>query len=201
MNSSPVTIFWFRRDFRLEDNASLFNALKETEPVQPVFIFDSEILDKLPRKDARVEFIHQEIMRLSEELRALGADLDVRVGKPIDVWKQLTAEYQVNAVWANRDYEPYARERDKAIYDFLEAKGIPFKAKKDHVIFEKDEVVKKDGKPYTVYTPYSRLWKATLTDLHLEPHPSETVSHWHQRTPINAPPLACLSYTPDPAAE
>ena len=196
MHSTSVTLFWFRRDFRLEDNASLFHALKESNPVQPVFIFDSDILDKLPRKDARVEFIHQEISRLSRELQALGTDLDVRVGKPLDVWKQLTTDYNVSAVWANRDYEPYARERDKEIYSYLEEQGIAFKAKKDHVIFEKDEVVKKDGKPYTVYTPYSRLWKATLTDFHLKPYPSESLSNWHKRPPASIPTLEEIGFEP-----
>ncbi|MEP5611983.1 MAG: deoxyribodipyrimidine photo-lyase [Cyclobacteriaceae bacterium] len=185
---SKVTIFWFRRDLRLKDNASLFYALKESNPVQPIFIFDTEILDKLDdKKDPRVEFIHQEVTQLNEELKVRNTTLDVHVGKPLDIWKQLIEDYDVDAVYANRDYEPYARERDLAIHQFLESKSIPFKAKKDHVIFEKDEIVKDDGKPYTVYTPYSRKWKAKLNAFYQRAYPSELVDHWNE-TPSKSPP-------------
>ncbi|MEM6830577.1 MAG: deoxyribodipyrimidine photo-lyase, partial [Bacteroidota bacterium] len=192
-----VTIFWFRRDFRVEDNASLFHALKSEYPVQPLFIFDAAILDKLEDKaDARVAFIHQEISRLSKELRARNTTLDVRYGNPIDVWKQLLEDYNVRLVYANRDYEPYARERDKMIYDLLNDQGISFKAKKDHVIFEKDEVLKKDGKPYTVFTPYSRVWKDLLSSFYLKSYPSETINNWNQTTHKDLPSLDEIGFHP-----
>lgn len=195
--TQQVTIFWFRRDFRLEDNAALYHALKEQHPVQPIFIFDSNILDKLEdKKDARVTFIHQELTRLSEELKNKGTILDVRIGKPIDVWKDLVHEYDVALVYANRDYEPYARERDKEIYEFLQSHNVEFKAKKDHVIFEKDEVVKKDGKPYTVYTPYSRVWKDLLKEDHLSPYPSHEVDNWNQQTDKHVPSLEKIGFKP-----
>ena len=196
MNRPQVTIFWFRRDFRIADNASLYHALKESNPVQPIFIFDSEILDKLPKKDARVEFIHQEIDRLKLEIEEKGSTLDVRIGKPLDVWKQLVTDYDVTSVWANRDYEPYARDRDKSVFEFLAEKGIPFKAKKDHVIFEKDEVMKKDGKPYTVYTPYSRVWKDILNSFYLKSYPSEKINNWYQSDAKATPSLEAIGFEP-----
>ena len=176
-----VTIFWFRRDLRIEDNTALFYALRDEHPVQPIFIFDREILDKLTdKKDARVDFIYREITRLSHELEARGARLDVRYGKPVEVWKALLNEYEVKRLYANKDYEPYARERDKAIYEMLEAQGIRFIAKKDHVIFEKNEVLKKDGKPYTVYSPYSRVWKSLFTADQMKIFASDEINNWHQ---------------------
>ncbi|MEL7145299.1 MAG: deoxyribodipyrimidine photo-lyase, partial [Bacteroidota bacterium] len=179
--SQKVTVFWFRRDFRIADNASLYYALKDEFPVQPVFIFDTNILDKLnDKKDARVTFIHDEVTRLSEEFKDRGVGMEVRYGDPLKVWKQLVEDYDVGKVYANRDYEPYARSRDKSIYEFLEGKGIQFAARKDHLIFEKDEVLKNDGTPYRVYTPYSKLWKSTMKDYYLKSYPSSEIDHWHQ---------------------
>lgn len=192
---SKVTIHWFRRDFRLEDNAGLFSALEGPNPVQPVFIFDSEILEKLRDKnDARVTFIHHELVRLNEELAKKGATLDVRIGKPLEAWKQLVVDYDIHMVVANRDYEPYARERDKAIYELLQSHRIEFKAKKDHVIFEKNEVVKKDGKPYTVYTPYSRVWKSLVTEDTFKTYASESINNWNQREQLPLPTLEAIGF-------
>lgn len=174
-----ITLFWFRRDLRIEDNASLYYALKDEFPVQPVFIFDTEILDKLEdKKDARVTFIHREIKRLSEEFAKREVNLDVRYGKPVDVWKQLTEDYNIGRLYANRDYEPYARERDKAVFDFFESRDVKFIARKDQVIFEKDEVLKSDGTPYRVYTPYSKIWKEKLDDDAIKPYPSDNIDNW-----------------------
>lgn len=189
-----ITLFWFRRDLRIEDNAALFYALKDEYPVQPIFIFDTEILDKLPKKDARVTFIHQEIERLASALKERDTSLDIRFGKPIDVWKTLLTDYSVGRVYANRDYEPYARERDKTVYHLLANEGIKFIAKKDHVIFEKDEVVKADGTPYAVYTPYSKLWKSRLNDFYLKPYPSATVNHWNKTNQNNIPNLTSMGF-------
>ncbi|MEO9485118.1 MAG: deoxyribodipyrimidine photo-lyase [Ekhidna sp.] len=196
MTKPQVTLFWFRRDLRLEDNCSLYHALQEENPVQPIFIFDTQILEELPKKDARVEFIHQEITRLQNEISAHGGTLDVRMGNPIEIWKSLINDYDVKAVWANRDYEPYARERDKEVYDFLNERGIEFKAKKDHVIFEKDEIVKDNGDPYVVFTPYSKLWKKSLLEEHITSCKSENYSNWSRSEAREIPSLKELGFEP-----
>ncbi|MCB0663547.1 MAG: deoxyribodipyrimidine photo-lyase [Saprospiraceae bacterium] len=156
---SKISIFWFRRDLRLEDNAGLYHALKGEHPVLPLFIFDKNILDKLPKSDARVEFIHREINRLKKELEEKGSSLLIKYGNPLEVWKELMNEYEIAAVYTNRDYEPYAKDRDAKVKELLSGKDISFHTFKDHVIFEKDEVLKDDGDPYVVFTPYSRKWK------------------------------------------
>ncbi|HZX73584.1 MAG TPA: deoxyribodipyrimidine photo-lyase, partial [Cyclobacteriaceae bacterium] len=161
---------WLRRDLRLQDNAALYYALKENKNVVLVFIFDKTILDDLEDKtDARVEFIHQSLELIQEQLKELGSSLIVLYGNPIDIYKSL----QAKTVYTNHDYEPYARERDSAIKEILEKKGISFKTYKDQVIFEKDEVTKEDGKPYTIFTPYSRKWKAALNKFYLKSYPTE----------------------------
>ncbi|HMT10452.1 MAG TPA: deoxyribodipyrimidine photo-lyase, partial [Ignavibacteria bacterium] len=162
---AKINIFWFRRDLRLEDNAGLYHALSSQFPVLPLFIFDSEILDKLEnRKDARVEFIHHALTELNNKLNAAGSNLLVKHGTPIAVWKELMAEYNIGEVFTNSDYEPYAIDRDSKIKELLAERQIGFNSFKDHVIFEKDEVRKQDGKPYTIYTPYSKVWRAQLSD-------------------------------------
>lgn len=155
--------FWFRRDLRLDDNAGLFHALKSGSKVIPVFIFDSNILDKLDEKnDARVTFLYNTIVNLKSDLNDLGSDLLVKYGKPDEVWKALIEAYQPVAVFTNHDYESYAISRDAAIKSLLQQHGIEFSSFKDHVIFEKYEVVKDDGKPYTIFTPYKRKWLQKL---------------------------------------
>ncbi len=151
-------IFWFRRDLRLEDNAGLYHALKSELPVIPVFIFDTEILSKLPTKDARVEFIHDVISGLDKQLQSMGASLQVYYGKPIEVWKEIVKQFDVSEVYTNHDYEPYAKSRDAAVNEMLADKSIELHTFKDHVIFEKDEITKADGLPYSVFTPYKRKW-------------------------------------------
>ncbi|MEO5948216.1 MAG: deoxyribodipyrimidine photo-lyase [Chitinophagaceae bacterium] len=166
---TSITIFWFRRDLRLHDNAGLFHALKNELPVLPIFIFDKNILDELEDKsDRRAEFIHEALQDLQKQLLKNGSSLDVRYGTPLEVFKELINEYAVRRVFTNHDYEPYAKERDVAIENLLKESGISFHTFKDQVIFEKDEVFKDDGKPYTIFTPYSRKWKATLTDFYLQ---------------------------------
>lgn len=169
-----VNIFWFRRDLRLYDNAGLYHALRSDNPVLPVFIFDRNILDELEDKtDRRVEFIHLALQEIQQQLLKLGSSLDVRYGNPADIYKELLREYDVKSVFTNHDYEPYAKERDAAIDALLKRTGVVFQTYKDQVILEKDEVLKDDGKPYTVFTPYSRKWKAVLTDFHLKPYPNK----------------------------
>lgn len=159
-----VTLFWFRRDLRLEDNTGLFNALahaKKTEnKVLPIFIYDTTILDRLEDKeDRRVDFIHQALAHLQSELSKQGKSLWVGYGKPQEVFTQLETQFNISAVFTNHDYEPIALKRDEEIKNNFEKKGISFHSFKDQVIFEKLEVVKDDQKPYTVFTPYSRKWK------------------------------------------
>ncbi|MBK8952439.1 MAG: deoxyribodipyrimidine photo-lyase [Chitinophagaceae bacterium] len=161
---------------RLSDNAGLYHALKEGVPVLPVFIFDRNILDDLHDNakvtlDRRVEFIHLALHDIQLQLVKLGTSLDVRYGKPEDIFRDLIREYNIGKVFVNHDYEPYAKNRDAEINILLHEMGISFLTFKDHVIFEKDEVLKDDGKPYTVFTPYSRKWKSVLTDFHLRTYP------------------------------
>jgi deoxyribodipyrimidine photo-lyase len=167
--STTISYFWFRRDLRLNDNAGLYHALKglskgsASNPVLPVFIFDQEILDELEdKKDARVAFIHGAVADLKSQLEALGSTLIVRYGKPAEIWPQLIREFKVASVFTNHDFEPYALERDQMVRQMLSENGIEFKTFKDHVIFEKDEVLKSDGTPYTVFTPYSKRWLEKL---------------------------------------
>jgi deoxyribodipyrimidine photo-lyase len=156
-------IFWHRRDLRITDNAGLYKACQSATHVQPVFIFDTQILNELEPTDARVEFIHRELERLTTEYAAHDIHLRVEIGNPIEIIPALAKELHVNLVVTNRDYEPYALQRDKTIFERLQAEGIDFQGAKDHVIFEKNEVLKADGSPYTVFTPYSRKWKERLS--------------------------------------
>jgi len=166
---SPINIFWFRRDLRLDDNVGFYEALKSDLPVLPIFIFDSEILDKLPKDDARVTFIHETLQTMRQTLQdEYNSSIAIYHGKPLDIYKQLVKDYDISTVFTNCDYEPYATKRDGEIEDFLSTNAIVFKTFKDQVIFEKDEVVKKDGNPYVVYTPYSRTWLDNFNDNDLE---------------------------------
>jgi len=169
-----VNICWFRRDLRLHDNAALYHALKAKEPVLPIFIFDTNILDRLENKyDKRVHFIHNAISHLQEQLIKLGSGLTVFYTTPQDAFKQLMEHYNIAVVYTNEDYEQYGIKRDASILAFLAEHNATFKSFKDQVIFAKNEVLKDDGKPYTVFTPYSRKWKATLNDFHLKAYPTE----------------------------
>jgi len=169
-----ISFFWFRRDLRLKDNAALYHALKSGVPIQPIFIFDRHILDKLEDKDdSRVTFIHQTLQQLKKELQELGSDLWVYYDKPEKIWKELLTEHKVQAIFSNRDYEPYAISRDKKVRSLANKQGAEFKQYKDQVIFEQDEVLKDDGDPYVVFTPYSKKWKAKLDDFYIKPYPTE----------------------------
>jgi len=153
-----ISIFWFRRDLRLNDNHGLYKALKGKFPLLPIFIFDTEILDELPKDDARVTFIFLTLQRMKKELQENGGDLGMYLGKPQEIFDRLSEEFDLQHVIANHDYEPYARKRDNEVAEWLKSKGIGFHTFKDQVIFEKDEIVKDDGDPYVVYTPYSKKW-------------------------------------------
>ena len=170
---SKVTIFWFRRDLRLADNAALYYALKQHENILPIFIFDTEILSHLEKKDARVEFIYQTVSELKVDLQKQGSDLLVRHGRSDVIWKELIKEFSIEAVYCNHDYEPMAKNRDEKIKKILQDQGIAFKTFKDQCLFEKEEILSGAGTPYTVYTPYKKKVLATLNDFYLESYPSE----------------------------
>ncbi len=154
-----VNVFWFRRDLRLDDNVGFYKALHGKFPVIPIFIFDSEIVNELPEDDARVTFIFESLQKMRNELQDNGSSIAIYHGKPKDVFQNIITDYDVQNVITNHDYEPYAMRRDKQLEKMLSEKSIGFYTFKDQVIFEKDEVVKKDGDPYVVYTPYMKVWK------------------------------------------
>lgn len=170
-----ISLFWFRRDLRLDDNAGLYHALRENNAVLPVFVFDTEILQRLEDKsDRRVDFIHQAITHLQQKLISIGSGLHVFYGNPENVFRQLTETYSIKNVYTNHDYEPYAKTRDKKMEEFFRIRGIEFKTYKDQSVFEKEEVVKDDGKPYTVFTPYSNKWKKKLTPFYFKAYPTHS---------------------------
>ena len=211
-------IFWFRRDLRLEDNAGLYQALKREGTVLPLFIFDTTILDRLDHPaDARVEFIHQEVTRLQRELTALGSTILVRHGRPHEIWEALLEEFEVTSVYANRDYEPMAKQRDRDIEQLLADKNIPFHTYKDHLIFEGREVAKANGEPYVVFTPYSRAWRLKLEErmveiekkpdprdgepthmsFYFKPYPNEKYfARFHKMDPAAIPDLQTIGFEP-----
>jgi len=191
-----VNIVWFRRDLRLSDNAALYHALSSGQPVLPVFIFDQHILDQLEdKKDKRVAFIHGAITEMQTQLVSLGSSMQVFYGKPMEVFEKLVKQYTIETVFTNHDYEPYALERDASVKSFLAEKSVGFKTFKDQVIFEKEEVTKDDGKPYTVFTPYSRKWKAKLNAFYLKSYPTEKYfKHFYQQAPLTIPGLASMGF-------
>ncbi|RXR19355.1 deoxyribodipyrimidine photo-lyase [Flavobacterium amnicola] len=173
MTNKTLSVFWFRRDLRLEDNVALYHALQSEGEVLPIFIFDTTILSQLQKDDARVTFIHQLLTKINTQLAAIGKSLAVFYGTPQEVFQKLLSENTITTVFTNHDYEPYARKRDKELNSFFKEKGIDFKTCKDQVIFEKSEVIKDDGTPYVVFTPYSKKWKEKLKGIVLPSYPSE----------------------------
>ncbi len=197
MSKKKLCVFWFRRDLRLDDNAGLYHALKSGAEVLPIFIFDTDILDKLEdKKDARVHFIWQEIESIKETLEEkYDTSLLIKHGSPLSVFKDLVSEFSIAEVYANRDYEPAAKERDKAVYDFLKSKDIAFKGYKDQVIFDKSEVMKDDGTPYEVFTPYMKKYKSELTPFYLKSYPvKDYVSNFYNCKPFDKVSLNDLGF-------
>lgn len=208
-----LTLFWFRRDLRLQDNAGLYHALKSKFPVLPLFIFDADILDELDDpQDARVSFLHQSVLDLQEQLQTLGSSILLRYGKPSEVWAQVLDEFAIAEVYTNHDYEPRAIQRDEQVKAMLAGRDIPLFSFKDQVIFEKLEVTKADGGPYTVFTPYSRTWKNKLisrmekpgmageeeaVSFYLKPYPCEKYyANFHQIEPLPVPALSAMGFHP-----
>ena len=167
------TLFWFRRDLRIEDNHGLYKALSGKNKVIPIFIFDSNILEKLPKQDARVEFILSALGAIDIAMKRNRCNVGIYHGTPKAVLEKLLDKWSIEKVVCNEDYEPYASQRDREIKDFLEKKNIGFEQYKDQVIFAKDEVVKDDGTPYKIYTPYSRKWMSHFESLAVKHFPSE----------------------------
>lgn len=191
-----VALFWFRRDLRLSDNAALWKALKSGLPVVPIFIFDRHILDKLEdRTDARVSFIHRTLQEINVELGQFHSGLHVFHSTPEEAMKVLSEQFDVQAVFLNRDYEPYARDRDSRIASFWEEQGAKVIGAKDHVIFEKNEVVKADGTPYLVFSPYAKAWRKLLNDFYLKSYPSlEYAKEFYQDPGTGVPSLASMGF-------
>ena len=162
--ADQVNIFWFRRDLRLDDNVGFYKALHGAHPVMPIFIFDSNILEELPEDDARVTFIYDTLQEMRNELQNHGSSLAMFHGSPKQVFEQILKDFTVANVITNHDYEPYAKERDEEISTLLKKNDVGFYTFKDQVIFEKDEIVKDDGDPYVVYTPYMKKWKQQFKD-------------------------------------
>ncbi len=197
--TQAVALFWFRRDLRLHDNAGLFAALSSGLPVVPVFIFDTEILSRLQDKDdKRVSFIYAALLQMQQKLIEAGSTLDIQYGKPLDIFKKLLKAYAVKAVYTAHDYEPYASGRDEAIRQLLNKNDASLHTVKDQVIFEKSEVVKDDGLPYSIYTPYAKRWKASLQKERLQPYRSEKHLHkLYSQTPLSVPSLEEMGFVFD----
>jgi len=195
-----ISIFWFRRDLRWQDNVGLYHALYQAKlgghQVLPIFVFDKTILDQLEDKaDRRVDFIHQTLTRLQEELVPKGKTLWVRYGKPVEVFEQLFKEFTIQSVYTNHDYGPKANARDAAIEKLAASKGASFHYFKDQVIFEKDEVIKDDGKPYTVYTPYANKWRTFWSNNIPKKHPSEKLlDYFLDSKPFTLPTLKEIGF-------
>lgn len=153
-----ASIFWFRRDLRIDDNPGLYEALANSKNVIPIFIFDTNIIDNLPSDDNRIKFIWHSLSLLNERLKEVGSTLNIFKGNPLEVFKKIILKYRLTSVYVNRDYEKYSIKRDKEINTFLNENKIAFNASKDHVFFEPNEILKSDGTPYTVFTPYSKKW-------------------------------------------
>ncbi len=164
--ASNAVLYWLRRDLRLEDNHALRQALASGQPVQCVFVFDSNILNTLPPTDRRLGFIWQSLREIQDTLRAAGGDLWCETGPAEDIIPRLAAQLGADAVYANEDYEPYARRRDTMVAQTLATMGKTFHAYKDQVIFARDELLTASGKPFTVFTPYCNAWLKKLSPQH-----------------------------------
>ncbi|MBP7399401.1 MAG: deoxyribodipyrimidine photo-lyase [Chitinophagales bacterium] len=195
--NQPVVIHWFRRDLRLQDNTALFYALQSDFPVLPLFIFDKNILSDLSDKsDARVNFIYNTLLEINDTLKENNASLLIQYGNPFDVWKILVTQFEIKAVYTNKDYEPYGIKRDKLIADFLQSQNISFYTFKDQVLFEEHEVVKEDGKPYSIFTPYANKYRSKITSDKLSQFPSEKFkANFLNTQAFEIPSLESLGFT------
>ena len=191
-----INIFWFRRDLRLNDNAVLYHALSSRFPVLMIFIFDKNILDKLEdKRDKRVAYIYETLEAINSDLKKHKSSLYVLNDIPTKAFENLCNDFDVKEVFTNHDYEPYAIERDSKIKRFLEEKNIPLHTFKDQVIFEKNEVLKPNGEPYTIFTPYSNTWKQKLKKEEIKHFPSEKyLSNLFKTKPFHFPSLKEIGF-------
>ena len=194
-----ISLCWFRRDLRIEDQTALFYSLQQEEQVLPLFIFDRHILDALEDKtDARVSFIHTQITRLKAYFEQQGSSMLVRYGHPEEIFQKLLTEYEVQSVYTNRDYEPYAQSRDSQVEALLGEKNIPFLSFKDQVIFEPGEIVNGSGEFYKVFTPYSKNWLEKFRTTRVQPLPSANWKNLVQSSPLPMPSLTDMGFAPSP---
>jgi deoxyribodipyrimidine photo-lyase len=184
-------LVWFRRDLRTEDNAALYYALKAARRVWCGFVFDRAILDPLPRVDRRVEFIRDSLLDLDAQLRALGlahgvdgVGLIVRHGDAREALPALARELGVQAVYASHDDDPEALARDARVRGALAGAGIALHTMKDHVVFERSELLTATGSAYSVFTPYKNAWLRKVDDFYLRPYP--VARHAHPLAPLPA---------------
>ncbi len=178
-----INIFWFRRDLRLDDNNALFQAASSGLPVLPLFIFDSNITDELPANDPRITFIYETLSSINNTLTEYDSSVLILKGDPESLWEELVGSYDINTVYVNKDYEPYAIQRDNIIEALLKKHGIAFQKFKDQVIFEEEEIIKSDNKPYTVFTPYKNRWLKNLeAKLPLRIFDSSNVKQFYSKT-------------------
>ena len=189
-----IAVFWFRRDLRLEDNCALFHALNSKYPVLPIFIFDKEILSELPKNDARVQFIHQSLSKIKSELQKVNTSLYILNTNVVDAWEQIFQEFNVKEVFFNRDYEPYANKRDAKISNLCKSKGAEVNNFKDQVIFEKSEITKVNGLPYTVYTPYKKKWLLEYHNSNIQQFPSEKLTNNFLKNTFQFPTLEEIGF-------
>ncbi|MCM0041610.1 MAG: DNA photolyase family protein [Algoriphagus sp.] len=194
-----ISLCWFRRDLRIEDQTALFYSLQQEEQVLPLFIFDRHILDVLEDKtDARVSFIHTQITRLKAFFEQQGSSMLVRYGHPEEIFQELLTEYEVQSVYTNRDYEPYAQSRDSQVEALLGEKNIPFLSFKDQVIFEPGEIVNGSGEFYKVFTPYSKNWLEKFRTTRVQPLPTANWKNLVQSSPLPMPTLTDMGFAPSP---
>ncbi|NQY04776.1 MAG: deoxyribodipyrimidine photo-lyase, partial [Flavobacteriaceae bacterium] len=172
---NKVNFFWFRRDLRLHDNCGLNHALSSGIPIVPIFIFDTNIIEQLPEDDARITLIYNKLKELNEELKNYNTSLLIKKGNPVTIFENLCKEYTIETIFSNEDYEPKAIDRDQKVTKSVSAYQVDFIQFKDQVIFAKNDILKNDGTPYTVYTPYSKKWIAKLKDKEISQYPSENL--------------------------
>ncbi len=170
-NNSAVSVFWFRRDLRLTDNIALYHALNDTHPTLPLFIFDESITSKLPKNDPRINFIYETLEGLSESLSQYNSSILIKKGNVLEIWESLLDEFNIQSVYFNEDFEPSAIERDNLVATLLEKEKITLHLYKDQVVFAKDEVLKNDNTPYSVFTPFKKRWLMRLVDNPIETQP------------------------------
>ncbi len=190
-----VSIFWFRRDLRIDENIALFNALKSNDPIITVFIFDTEIIEELNENDARVGFIHERLMAINDFLLNYNSSIRIFKCSVVEAFEELTKEYEVNKVYINEDYEPYALKRDEQIKLLLNSKGIELDSYTDHVVFKPGTILKDDGKPYTVYTPFKNKWLKHLDNNPFQLLPKANYANFVKKT-FQFPELAELGFVP-----